>query len=776
MSLPRELHLWLQGLDLPLPIKQPRRDFSNGYLIAQLLHRYRPDAIDLHHYRTGSSLDHRLSNWAVLERAMVKLGLSVPRAQIDALLHAQPNAHTVLLSSLYAQLTGKAVRTFVPPPPSSAAPTFLAATASTAVKARMGSADVLGGLGEALDDAGRARAVERTLTELSEERREERKKRSTALRQHMAQQRMVYAAITAPDSAANPPSSLTCTLKTVTVRQSATPAMPLTSVLASATRPSPPRSSASALNAVVVNAPVYEYRQSGPPFQEFIAGLSALSDAAVSAIVDAVAVDALDTLTANAVASPRDFYCSLTLLFPLLQRPPLPSAAFQSAVSLLAMWGERLRAKDPSLAPTLAVDYLLPKLLPLVATQPQKLHAVMPLLYAFHGEAGADRAALMASLTALVAPTTSLLLTVSALLQADVNDATVEAALPYVSAHLASADPVIRALALSLLAPIAGEADAGRVWREWWPAIDGITAESHPSSWCEQAEAVHVTCCLLASEHAAVDRDAALGLLGRLLRPTTSFPLVAAALPHLARVLGVLPPLRPLFFALLEREGVRPYALAGLMPAAVGEEDVRLLGLMAVNLRAVWVPGVMVQVVLDTARSARMACPLPPLYVEVLACAVSDASSPAFAEAFAALVPAVLPLMLPSLGAQSRLVLGTLGLVLSSPVTRGYGLAVMRPTPATGLLVALGAQAVEDVVEWMWAWLDDEDEEAEEGNDAIREAMRRLVNAWQDRLTAEQSAAADLPALLRRLEQGRGSVKQRQRREEEEKESGVEAL
>ena len=761
MSLSRELHLWLQSLDLSTPIKQPRRDFSNGYLIAEVLSRYHPTAIDLHHYRRASSLDSKLSNWAQLERSLQRLQLDLPKPCIDALLHAQPQAHVVVLTMLYEQLTGKAVHTFTPPPPSvTTVPSFLSSTASTVVKQRLQDVDVVGGLSTPLDTSGTVKAVERTLQSFDEEKREERKRQSTRIRQHMAQQRMVYQTLEkAGTAAAPPPATPQCSLKTVTIRQTATPLIAsLPSLMASSMKPGVTRSSSAALNAVIINSPHYTYRQTASPFTEFTQSLTDLPDDTVAAVVDAVILDALEALTTNALTSPKDFYTTITALFPLLTQCELTSLGFQSSLTLITQLGHRLREKDGTLATALSLDFLLSKLLPLIQTQPSKLHMVMPLLYAFCIEASEARATLLTSLSSLISPPSSLLLTVSALLQVDVSPSTIHATLPYVASHLQSDDPVVRALAISLLAPIAGEGAATTVWQNWWQVIHtSATALPHPT-WYIQAEAVHVICSLLASEGEEGDTEGALVAIDRVMKGSTSFPLIASVLPHIAQVLGLHPSLRPLFFSLLDRvEGVKDFALASLTPSDLPSDTVALMQWFTVDLRAVWSPTLIVQAILDHLRVTRASSPISPLFVEVMACAVSDASSPAFSSAFSGLTPALLQALLPSLPSHPQLVLATLTLLLSSPVTRGYGLTALHPV-GTALLPILGLRCAGAMVEWMWGWVEGS-QGGEEETWSVIEAMRRMAVGWKTVLSEAEWEEAGLTPLIQRME-GRGKAKE----------------
>ena len=47
------------------------RDFSNGYLVAEIFSWYHPQEIEMHSYDNGTSLPTRQGNWSQLQRVII---------------------------------------------------------------------------------------------------------------------------------------------------------------------------------------------------------------------------------------------------------------------------------------------------------------------------------------------------------------------------------------------------------------------------------------------------------------------------------------------------------------------------------------------------------------------------------------------------------------------------------------------------------------------------------------------------------------------------------
>ncbi|XP_027312182.1 spermatogenesis-associated protein 4 [Anas platyrhynchos] len=109
-GLPRAVLRWLQSLDLPACPRHCRRDFSNGYLVAEILARYFPAEIRSRACGTGSSLPTKLSNWARLQRFFAKHNLSVAQELIEGTIHCKPGAAERLVQDIYSLLTNRCIK------------------------------------------------------------------------------------------------------------------------------------------------------------------------------------------------------------------------------------------------------------------------------------------------------------------------------------------------------------------------------------------------------------------------------------------------------------------------------------------------------------------------------------------------------------------------------------------------------------------------------------------------------------------------------------------
>lgn len=109
-GLPRSVVKWLQGLDLTFVIKNPKWDFSNGFLVAEIFSWYYPDDVKLMTYNTGQSLDAKMTNWSFLKKFVVKKELNIPMELLDATLHCKDGAAVILIETLYTILTNRPIQ------------------------------------------------------------------------------------------------------------------------------------------------------------------------------------------------------------------------------------------------------------------------------------------------------------------------------------------------------------------------------------------------------------------------------------------------------------------------------------------------------------------------------------------------------------------------------------------------------------------------------------------------------------------------------------------
>ncbi|CEG47027.1 Protein of unknown function DUF1042 [Plasmopara halstedii] len=112
-KLNRELLRWIQSLDLAYSIKNVKRDFANGFLVAEILSRYYDKDISMHSYENGIGKKARKDNWDQLVKVFgrfVDLEPLIIKNDIDAVIHCQNGAAVAFLTKLYQCLTKRTIQ------------------------------------------------------------------------------------------------------------------------------------------------------------------------------------------------------------------------------------------------------------------------------------------------------------------------------------------------------------------------------------------------------------------------------------------------------------------------------------------------------------------------------------------------------------------------------------------------------------------------------------------------------------------------------------------
>jgi hypothetical protein len=113
----REVIKWAQSLDLSFPIKNPRKDLANGFLIAEILSRYDKD-VSMHSFGTEVAMQQRLNNWQQIQKVLDRMGCqSIPKELVEQTIQQKGMAGRDLLDELYMFLTKRRLKANTMAPP-----------------------------------------------------------------------------------------------------------------------------------------------------------------------------------------------------------------------------------------------------------------------------------------------------------------------------------------------------------------------------------------------------------------------------------------------------------------------------------------------------------------------------------------------------------------------------------------------------------------------------------------------------------------------------------
>ena len=97
----RALYAWIDAIPLSRPKRNIARDFSDGVLIAEVIHAYFPQLVELHNFTPANSVKQKIYNFETLnQRVLKKLGYVISRQVIDDVVNGKPGSVEIVLNTL----------------------------------------------------------------------------------------------------------------------------------------------------------------------------------------------------------------------------------------------------------------------------------------------------------------------------------------------------------------------------------------------------------------------------------------------------------------------------------------------------------------------------------------------------------------------------------------------------------------------------------------------------------------------------------------------------
>jgi hypothetical protein len=106
-GLPREVLKWIQSLDLSYSVKNVRRSFNNGFLIAEIFSRYFPTDISMHTFSNTENYGRKRDNWSQLQLFFNRRKIPITLNSIDALILNEQDTTLEFVKQIYSMLTEK---------------------------------------------------------------------------------------------------------------------------------------------------------------------------------------------------------------------------------------------------------------------------------------------------------------------------------------------------------------------------------------------------------------------------------------------------------------------------------------------------------------------------------------------------------------------------------------------------------------------------------------------------------------------------------------------
>lgn len=466
-TLSREVLKWIQSLDLAYSVKNVKRDFSNGFLIAEIFSRYYDREIQMHSFDNGAGIAVKKDNWHQLCKFFKKFDVPYEQVAIENLIHSKTGAAVKFINHCYEYLTKRKVQDLPNPPAQSRMPAFAKPTASQVIKNTTKQPE----MAEVTDDAQTAALLAGAMQSHEDSMQADRSADPSRY-QPGASHRKVLRGATRTVGAED--SQVQITFKQVNVKPIDHNVMQMRaskemsarggdggSVHESAVQSGRPTATAAELLNQCVEAGYAavgeESRNQREASAEFVERLSAGADEAVVAAVFSEVATSAAVLADACLVQPREFMRVIELCFTALRSCADGSSAENAVVDALSVLGDRMVAKDAATTWMLFQEYGMGHVAQILTSAPSKRMACCHALYAYaEDNVGAHTQVLKQLKEALPDELGVYVhaLTVLIFLERELDDNLLDVYAYYCAIGMAMPSPTLRASSIAMLASI----------------------------------------------------------------------------------------------------------------------------------------------------------------------------------------------------------------------------------------------------------------------------------------------------------------------------------
>lgn len=420
-SLSRELLRWIQCLDLAYSVKNVKRDFSNGFLVAEIFSRYYDSAIQMHSFDNGIALRIKKDNWGQLLKFMKKNNLEhlTTQDEVNAIIHCEDGAVVTFINRIYEALTQRKVQAITRRPLPDNTPKYAKHTGAAVLRNTMRSSV----LSETNDEVTRQRKLNEKFGDHERSLQEERSIDPDRFSSHsQAAKGMLRSSPQAVGAEVEPVPQVT--LKEISVKQverniaqlratkemgqvpgsgnvvaldMRTPAVPgsLPPIPSKGSPAHPPANvspyAAGGDSAERTLATIVTRRVGTDSIGSALDPALAFARAVVNEdITETVAVQVLNDIAGEApglamacLGHPKQFWKTAAVLAMFITDMAPDTAVYDAGVATFEALADQILRADASAAMDLFCDFGLPKLLACFKISPAKRPAILRLLYAF---------------------------------------------------------------------------------------------------------------------------------------------------------------------------------------------------------------------------------------------------------------------------------------------------------------------------------------------------------------------------------------------------------